>query len=56
MLNINKIEIMATAKNSTSAKETSSSKGNFANMDKDKLKETASKGGKANGSASKSHK
>jgi len=48
---------MATAKNSTSQKDNAaSSKGNFANMDKKELKETASKGGKSHGSTSKSSK
>lgn len=45
---------MATAKNSTSQKDSGSSKGNFANMDKKQLKETASKGGKASHSGSNS--
>ena len=53
---------MATTKNSNSQRDMDSSntghssKGNFANMDKKDLKETASKGGRSHGTTSKSHK
>jgi general stress protein YciG len=52
---------MATTKNSTSQKEMDntnnhSSKGNFANMDKKDLKETAAKGGRSHGSNNRSQK
>lgn len=52
---------MATAKNSNSQKDmdnsnSHSSKGNFANMDKKDLKETAAKGGKSHGSTNRNSK
>jgi len=54
---------MATTKNSNSQRDmdnsnsgSHSSKGNFANMDKKDLKETAAKGGRSHGSTSRSQK